>query len=53
MIETSSGMKNIEQVLKQDVNEIIERVHYGSDYSYSSGLWPFLDPNRHLLGFDF
>ena len=49
MIETSSGMKNIEQILKQDVNEIIERVHYGNfDYSYSLGLWPFLDPNHDI-----
>ena len=49
MIETSSGMKNIEQILKQDVNEIIERVHYGNfDYSYSSGLCLFLDPNHDI-----
>lgn len=49
MIETTAGMKNIEAILKSDINKIIKRVHYGNfDYSYSADIWPFLDPNHDI-----
>ena len=46
MIETVSGLNELENILKDDVDKnFFERVHYGNfDYCADAKLWPFLDP---------
>ncbi len=45
IIESKIGVKNLENILKKDKNNIISHVHYGHfDYCLDANIWPFPEP---------
>jgi len=46
IIETQKGLKNLDRILTQDINNnLIQAVHYGHfDYCLDANIWPFPDP---------